>query len=351
MIAAVRCCLPELSYKQDEITATFADVVLGAADRDRTALLHRLHESTTVRSRHLALPLERYPELSGFGESNDVFIEVGLDLAEKAAREALDAAGLRPDQVDLVLLTSVTGIAAPSLDARLVPRLGLRPDVRRLPVFGLGCVAGAAGVARVHDYLVGHPDGVALLIAVELCSLTLQRDDASVANLVASGLFGDGAAAVVLTGTGAGSGAGPRVLDTRSRLYPDTQGVMGWQVGGSGFRIVLEPTVADVVQRYLADDVTAFLAGHGLTVPDIRTWVAHPGGPKVIDAITAALDLPADALDVTRYCLAETGNLSSVSVLQVLERTIDLARPEPGSYGLMMAMGPGFCAELVLLQW
>lgn len=373
-IVAARCCLPDLSYKQDEITATFADVVLGAADASRTALLHRLHGSTTVKSRHLAMPLERYPEIAGFGESNDVFIRVGLDLAERAARAALDDAGLRPDQVDLVLCTSVTGIAAPSLDARLVARLGLRPDVKRLPVFGLGCVAGAAGVARVHDYLAGQPGGVALLLAVELCSLTLQRDDTSTANLVASGLFGDGAAAVVLVADGGPAGsradagradagradAGappvprprtPRVLGSRSRLYPDTEGVMGWQVGGSGFRIVLEPTVADVVQRYLAGDVTAFLAGHGLTVPDIRTWVAHPGGPKVIDAIIAALDLPADALDITRQCLAEAGNLSSVSVLQVLERTIDQVRPEPGTYGLMMAMGPGFCAELVLLQW
>jgi alkylresorcinol/alkylpyrone synthase len=355
VIASVRCVLPDRSYRQDEITATFAEVVLGADDEARLGLLHRLHTSSTVKSRHLAMPLERYPAISGFGETNDVFIEVGTELGERAIREALDDAGLRPDELDLVMSVSVTGVAAPSLEARLVPRLGLRPDVRRLPIFGLGCVAGAAGVARVHDYLLGHPDGVAVLLAVELCSLTLQRDDTSTANLVASGLFGDGAAAVVMVGERRAERLGlprrPRVLDSRSRFYPDTEGVMGWQIGDSGFRIVLEPTVADVVQRYLAEDATAFLAGHGLTVPEIGTWVAHPGGPKVIDAIIAALDLPPTALDVTRQCLSEAGNLSSVSVLQVLERTLDVVRPATGSNGVLMAMGPGFCAEFVLLQW
>lgn len=355
MIASARCCLPDLAYKQDEITATFADVVLAEGEEGRVGLLRRLHEASTVRSRHLAIPLERYPELGGFGASNDIFIEVGTELGERAVRAALDDAGIAAGEVDLIMSVSVTGIAAPSLDARLVPRLGLRPDVRRVPVFGLGCVAGAAGVARVHDYLVGHPDGVAVLLAVELCSLTLQRDDTSTANLVASGLFGDGAAAVVMVGSRRAERLGltgrPRVVDSRSRFYPDTAGVMGWQIGSTGFRIVLEPTVADVVRRYLADDVSGFLADHGLTVPQVGTWVAHPGGPKVIDAIIGSLGLDPAALDVTRHCLSEAGNLSSVSVLQVLERTLDLVRPATGTTGLLMAMGPGFCSELVLLQW
>jgi alkylresorcinol/alkylpyrone synthase len=249
----------------------------------------------------------------------------------------------------------VTGIAAPSLDARLVPRLGLRTDVKRVPVFGLGCVAGAAGIARVHDYLRGDPDGVAVLLSVELCSLTVQHDDTSTANLVASGLFGDGAAAVVLVGerraAALGLAGGPRVLATRSRFYPDTERVMGWDVGGTGFRIVLAPTVADVVEKYLPDDVEGFLAAHGLEVADVGTWVAHPGGPKVIAAITRALGLPPSALDVTRQCLAEVGNLSSASVLHVLQRTLDAGLPEPGTAGVLLAMGPGFCSELVLLEW
>lgn len=356
-IAAVRGCLPDNVHAQDQITDILGDVVLGAAT-DRRALLDRLHAAAGVARRHLVLPLESYADLNGFGQSNDIFIDEGLRLAERAVTDALAAAGLAPSDVDVIMSVSVTGVAAPSLDARLVPRLGLRPDVRRLPIFGLGCVAGAAGIARLHDVLRGSPDGVAVLVAVELCSLTLQKDDTSTANLVASGLFGDGAAAVVLVGERRARQMGlnasplaPRVLDTRSRFYPDTERVMGWDIGGSGFKIVLAATVADVVEKYLGDDVEAFLAGHGLAVGDIDTWVAHPGGPKVIEAITKALDLPQSALDVTRRSLANIGNLSSASVLHVLHDTLQTRRPTPGTPGVLLALGPGFCAELVLLEW
>lgn len=249
------------------------------------------------------------------------------------------------------MFTSVTGVAAPSVDARLVGRLGLRSDVKRLPVFGLGCVAGAAGVARLHDYLLGRPDDVAVLLSVELCSLTFQRHDASTANLVATALFGDGAAAVVALGQGRASGAGPEVVATRSRMYPDTEHVMGWDIRSSGFKVRLDPAVPDVVRRYLADDVRDFLAEHGLKPKDVAHWVCHPGGPKVLEAVSDVLSLPDGALDVTWRSLAEVGNLSSSSVLHVLRDTLEQRRPEPGSPGLLMAMGPGFCCELVLLRW
>lgn len=361
VIAAVGAALPGHRYPQAEVTDAFAGFGLGD-DTDRLPVLRRLHESAQVRTRHLALPLSQYAELAGFGAANDAFIDVGLTLAERAVRQALDEAGLAPEDVDLVMTVSVTGVAAPSLDARLVPRLGLRPDVKRLPVFGLGCVAGAAGVARLHDYLLGHPDGVAVLVAVELCSLTVQRDDTSMANLVASGLFGDGAAAVVMTGADRPPTTNPTspperpvrlpsVVATRSRMYPDTERVMGWDIGGTGFRIVLDATVPDVVEKYLREDVDAFLAEHGLTTADVGTWVAHPGGPKVLEAMQRGLDLPDGALRLTWDSLAAVGNLSSASVLQVLRATMHERDPEPGSTGLLLAMGPGFCAELVLLRW
>ncbi|MFC9425938.1 type III polyketide synthase [Streptomyces sp. NPDC056987] len=347
-IAAVHGALAPHQHSQQDLTDTVAAGCLPAgADR---RVLDRLHRATRVTTRHTALPLDRYGALDDFGTVNDAFIGAAVPLGIEAVGGALDAAGLSPRDVDLLMFTSVTGIAAPSVDALLVGRLGLRPDVKRVPVFGLGCVAGAAGIARLHDYLLGHPDDVAVLLSVELCSLTFQRDDLSTANLIASGLFGDGAAAVVACGARRRA-TGPRVLDTRGHLYPDTEHVMGWDVTGSGFRIVLDASVPDVVRKNLAADVDGFLADHGLGRGDITAWVCHPGGPKVLEAIEEVLELPAGALDLTWNSLAAVGNLSSSSVLHVLRDTLAERPPPAGTAGLLLAMGPGFCSELVLLRW
>ncbi len=309
----------------------------------------RFVASAGVQTRRIALPPAQYGKLSGFTEANDLFIETALELGERALLSAFDAAKVKPAEVDIVFSTTVTGLAVPTLEARLATRVGLRPDVKRVPLFGLGCAAGAAGVARMHDYLLAFPDHVSVLLAVELCSLTLQRDDYSIANLVAASLFGDGAAAVVAKGS-ALTPTGPRVLATRSRLYPDTEEVMGWNIGSSGFQIKLSTEVATVAEKYLGEDVRNFLKDYGLTLADISTWVCHPGGPKVIEAVERTLGLPADGLAHTRKSLRENGNLSSVSVLDVLRANM-ADPPPPGSFGLMMAMGPGFCSELVLLGW
>jgi alkylresorcinol/alkylpyrone synthase len=254
-------------------------------------------------------------------------------------------------------------VTVPSLDARLIPRLGLRPDVTRLPVFGLGCVAGAAGLSRLHDYLLAWPGRTGALLAVELCSLTLPKTTVTTADLVASALFGDGAAAVVAVGeTGAGetgdTGAVggparrvPEVIATRSEVYPDSADTLGWRLGDDGFRIVLTAELADVVERRLNGSVTAFLAEHGLTIDDIGSWICHPGGPKVLDAAQRALKLPDSALTASRQSLSLAGNMSSVSVLHILELTARQDRPPPGTFGLMIGLGPGVSAELLLLRW
>ncbi|OBE92707.1 stilbene synthase [Mycobacterium sp. 852002-10029_SCH5224772] len=343
-IAAVAVQFPPNRYTQDEAIGALID--LAGPDFRRFAL------SSGVEHRNTALPLARYRELNGFTDANEAYLDVALDLAERALLKALDKAGVAPSEVDIVFSTTVTGLAVPTLEARLATRVGLRPDVKRVPLFGLGCVAGAAGVARMHDYLRAFPDHTAALLAVELCSLTIQRQDTSVANLVATSLFGDGAAAVITQGAHRASGkrTGPRVLATRSRIYPDTEDVMGWKIGGDGFRIVLSADVAIIAEKYLGDDVRDFLADHGLSPRDVTTWVCHPGGPRVIEAVENVLDLPVDALDHTRKSLRENGNLSSVSVLDVL--AVNMADPPPpGSIGLMIAMGPAFCSELVLLAW
>ncbi|WP_104108162.1 3-oxoacyl-[acyl-carrier-protein] synthase III C-terminal domain-containing protein [Nocardioides sp. 616] len=345
-ILSVRGALPPQRYDQAEITDAFASVVARGAVDER--LLRTFHANAGVAQRHLVLPLAQYAALDSFGESNDLFLTHAVALGAQALEDALKAADLVPSDVDLIISTTVTGVAVPSLEARIASVVGLRPDVKRLPLFGLGCVAGAAGVARLHDYLMGHPDQVAVLVAVELCSLTVQRDDTSPANLVASGLFGDGAAAVVAAG---GARGGPvTVLDSRSRLYPDSMRTMGFDVGGTGLRIVLDAQVPAIVGRYVREDVDGFLADAGLSRADIGWWVCHPGGPKVIDALRDALELTEHDLALTRQSLSSIGNLSSASVLHVFADTLAQRPPRPGSYGLLMAMGPGFCSELVLLR-
>lgn len=350
-ILSVRGVLPRHRYRQEEITDMVAEVVAGPDGLDER-LLRRVHGNAGVRTRHLALPLGDYALLEDFAASNARFIEHAVALGSRALLDALAEADLTPQGVDLIACATVTGIAVPTLDARIAAGVGLRPDVKRVPLVGLGCVAGAAGLARVHDHLVGHPHDVAVLLTIELCSLTVQRDDASVPNLVASGLFGDGAAAVVVCGADhdrapAGS---LEVLGTRSRLYPDSERVMGFDAGPGGLRIVLDAGVPDVVRRYLGEDVDAFLGAHDLSRGDLAFWVCHPGGPKVIEAVRDALGLTDDDVVLTRQSLARIGNLSSASVLHVLEDTLRERPPAPGALGLLLAMGPGFCSELVLLR-
>lgn len=348
MIASAASALPKNKYDQRILLAALKQ--FWGAKLDNPQFMERLHQRVGVESRHLALPMQDYYGITTWGKANNHWIDVALDLSEEALTLALDRAGLDKSTLGAIFFVSVTGIASPSVDARLVNRMRLPVNIKRVPIFGLGCVAGAAGVARAADYVKAYPNQVAAVIAVELCSLTLQHDDLSIANLISSGLFGDGAGIALVAGDEVAA-TGPRILATRSVFYPDTEHVMGWDISEKGFRIVLSREVPEVVEQNLAGDVDAFLASEGLTRADIGSWVLHTGGPRVLEATTTALGLPPDALDASWACLRRTGNLSSASVLLVLEEVMMNRRPPAGTYSLMAAMGPAFCSELILLRW
>ena len=348
-IAGVASAFPKYYHKQE--------VLVGALKsywKDRLVqpgILDRLDESMKVDGRFTVRPLDFYHnEMQTWGEANNVWIEVGLELGEKALCHALVAAGIEPRDLGAIFVTSVTGIAAPSLDARLINRMGLSPNIKRIPIFGLGCVAGAAGVSRAADYVRAFPDQAAALLSIELCSLTLQRDDISMAHLISAMLFGDGAAATVVVGSEVESN-GPEILATKSVFYPNTERVMGWDISEKGFHIVLSPEVPDTVVKNLGGDVDEFLAEQGYRRGDIQSWIMHTGGPKVLEATATALDLTEKDLEASWECLRKVGNISSTSVLLVLEDVYRHRRPEPGALSILAAMGPGFCAELLLLRW
>jgi alkylresorcinol/alkylpyrone synthase len=351
-IVSVGRALPRHYVDQASVIAALR--AMWAGRRWNLDRVDELCRAVSVEGRHLALPLEAYASLGSFADRNAIWVKAGTELGATAVRRALEAAALEAWDVGHLCFVTVTGIATPSLDARLVDRLHLRADVVRTPIFGLGCLAGAAGLARASDFLRAHPDEIAVLLSVELCSLTLQRDDVSMANVIASGLFGDGAAAVVLAGARRAeveSEPGPRVLASASVFYPGTEDAMGWDVVDGGFKVVLSAEVPELVREHAGPDVDRFLAEHGLSRADVRHVIAHPGGPKVLAALEASLGLSSDALARSRASLARVGNLSSASVLFVLGDLLDEHVARPGELGLVIAMGPGFSAELLLLRF
>lgn len=347
-IAGVGSAFPKHYYDQESLVAGLKNYW-----RDRlpnTDILDRLEGSMKVDGRYTARPIEFYENMNTWGEANDVWIEVGLEIGEQALCRALAGAGIEPNELSAIFVTSVTGIAAPSMDARLANRMGLSRNIKRIPIFGLGCVAGAAGISRAADYVRAYPGQTAALLSIELCSLTLQRDDLSMAHLISALLFGDGAAATVVAGDDVESD-GPDILATKSILYPNTERTMGWDISEKGFRIVLSADVPDTVLKHLGADVDEFLAEQNLRRSDIKSWVMHTGGPKVLEATAEALGITKKDLEASWECLRKVGNLSSTSVLLVLEDVYRNRRPAPGTLSILAAMGPGFCSELVLLRW
>jgi alkylresorcinol/alkylpyrone synthase len=350
-IVGAASAFPRYHYDQKQLCEAFVAYWGDRLPEPRKFEL--LHSNVGVNGRYLSLPIEEYPALR-FSEANDVWIRTAVELGEKAIPAAIAQAGIDKSEISAFFFVSVTGVASPSIDARLINKLGLSQNMRRVPIFGLGCVAGAAGISLAADYVRAYPDRYALLLSVELCTLTIQHEDLSMANLISTGLFGDGGAAVIVGGDktkAANNGnPGPNIIDTQAVFYPDTEHVMGWDISSNGFQIVLSPEVPNVIASNVGRDLDVLLGKHQLTRADIGCWMLHTGGPKILRATAQALGVGDDALWASWEALGEMGNLSSSSVLMVLEKTI-AKRPAPGTWSILAAMGPAFCSELVLLRW
>jgi alkylresorcinol/alkylpyrone synthase len=312
----------------------------------RKALFDRLagvFDNAAIARRHLVAPVKWYEQPHGWSDRNAVYLEAAENLFAKAAAAAIGRAGLQPDQIDGVVTVSTTGIATPSLEARVGPRLGLRGNVRRLPVFGLGCAGAIGGLATVARLAAAEPGTNWLMVAVETCSISIRLDSDDPAAIVATALFGDGAAAAVVT-SGAHSLA--RITGAAEKLWPETQRIMGWDIEDPGLAVVFDRAIPPFIEAELTGAVGEMLGSLDLKREDIDRFCCHPGGAKVIEAIETALDLPQGELNLEREVLHDYGNMSAPTVLFVLERLID--RGLPGRV-MMTAFGPGFsCAGLVL---
>jgi len=354
-LLAVASASPAHRVSQSEVRSLVGGLFAELA-RSRPRLLE-VFDHSGIEQRPFCMPLEWYARPRSFREQNAAYVEHALELGVRAARAALDRAGLAPRDVDHIVFVSSTGIATPSLDARISLALGCRPDCRRTPLWGLGCAGGVAGLARARDLAVAGPGSHVLLVAVELCSLTFRHGDRDLRNLVAASLFSDGASAAIVSAAGAppaGGGALPgpalELVASNSTLWPDTLDVMGWEVGDEGLHVVFSRDIPTIVRERVRPCVEAFLASQGMSLAGISHLVAHPGGAKVLAAYASALDWPETGLTHARAVLREQGNLSSPSGLFVLERFLEARAFEPGQSGLLVALGPGFAAELLLLR-
>ena len=355
IIRAVATAVPPFCYGQDE-ARRFSRILFGDVFPDINRLM-TVFDNAAIESRYFSASVDWFYEEHSFEEKNRLYVESALKLGEEAIRKCLEATDLGPESIDHFIFVSSTGLSTPSIDARLINTLGMRNDVRRTPIWGLGCAGGAAGLSRAHEFTRAFPDQRALLLAVELCGLTFQRNDLSKSNLIAASLFADGAAAVLVEGaecrtrraTGAGGG-GPRILSTRSTLWSHSLDVMGWEVNNHGLKVLFSKDIPSIVQRSVRPVLDQFLEDHGLALDAVRHFIAHPGGAKVLGAYEESLELRNGQMDFAREVLRRYGNMSAPTVLFVLKMFLDAETVRPSEYGVITALGPGFSSEMLLVE-
>ncbi|MGZ3788401.1 MAG: type III polyketide synthase [Bacteriovorax sp.] len=346
-IVAVQTSFPEHRTSQKNIQG-----LLGDMWPDKKNYVKQFGESATVMYRDLAFPLNDYQALGDIGNRNNMWMKVALNLQEKNLSKLFDKTKVDVESISQIVSTSVTGLSIPTIEAKLMNKFKFSENTKRVPIFGLGCLGGVAGINRLNDYLKFRPQEAGLLLATEICTLTFQFHDRSVANLVGTSLFGDGAAALLMVGDDhpLAKDAQFEIIDGDSFFYPDTERIMGWDVIGSGFQIVLSGDVPNIVTTKVSKNLSDFLQKSNTTLDDIHFMVSHPGGPKVLDALVEVTKKTKEHFQFSWDSLREHGNMSSVSVLNVMEQTIEKTKIEKGSLGMMIAMGPAFCSELALIK-
>jgi alkylresorcinol/alkylpyrone synthase len=349
--------IPEHKISQSE-TMRFAKQLFTNTFRDIDRLL-TVFQHAEIESRYFVRDIDWFTEDHSFAEKNDIFIEEAIDLGMKAIDHCLNGDNSLQEtiplkEIDAIFTICTTGLSTPSIEARIMNKLPFRLDVKRIPIWGLGCAGGAAGLSRAYEYCRAFPDAKVLVLSIELCSLTFQKNDHSKSNLIGTSLFADGAACTLIIGDSVelthNNKALPKIEGTQSILMRDSLDVMGWDVKNDGLHVIFSKDIPNIVRDWLQPNVTSFLGGFDLNLNNITQFVAHPGGKKVIDAYEEALQISDHITKDARMILKQYGNMSSVTIFYVLKRVLE-KDIQPGEWGLAIALGPGFCSEQLLLRW
>lgn len=350
-IAGVATALPEHKMKQEDVKS-FAREIFGS--RPAIEKLLTVFDNSLIEERYFAPSMEWFQTAHTFGEVNDFYIEQAVALTSKAIGQFCDITGIGVAEFDAVIFISTTGLATPSIDAHLFNKLGFDRHIKRLPIWGLGCAGGAAGISRAFDHAKAYPKSKVLVLSLELCGLAFQPKDRDKSNIIATALFSDGAAACCVVGDevplALTSQSHPVIVDTLSTIYPDTMDVMGWHISDDGFKVVLSRDIPTIVRSLVYDNIGELLQKNELSYADLSHYVAHPGGRKVLEAYSEALGITEADLQHSYGVLRDHGNMSSATVFFILKRFMERSLPT-GSFGLLSALGPGFSSELVLLRW
>jgi alkylresorcinol/alkylpyrone synthase len=307
-------------------------------------------DNTEIKTRNFCKPLDYYASVHTFQEQNAEYIRLALEYSVKAIETCITTAQINKEEITDIIFVSTTGLSTPSMDALIINKMRLNQNIGRMSIFGLGCGGGVSGYSKANILAKANPDAIVLLVAVELCSLTFLRNDFSKSNFIGSSLFADGVAACIVTGDNHSNKTGNKItfLATQSKLYYDTLDVMGWEFLDTGFKVLFSHDIPTIISENIRADITTFLSKHQLKISDITNFIFHPGGKKVLSAYEEALQVEGDFLKNTREVMNDNGNLSSATVLYVLERFF--TQDYKNGYGLMISMGPGFSSEMVLLQ-